>query len=81
MDLTQTQLKYPLSPRKFWKKVVTRTIVSALTAFAIVIVVILVLLALGPEQIPTSYGVTSVLVGIFLFLGIFFLLGAGPYAW
>lgn len=81
MELNQTQVKYPLSNRKFWKKIVSRTLLSSILLFILTAVLVIVLIGLGSEIIVTSYVLTSVLTGILFFVGFLFLLVIGPYAW
>lgn len=79
MGLSITQQKYPLSSRKFWKKIVTRGVTTGILFLVLGLSFTIFLVAAGSETKSTGYLMLSILAGSLMWLSLFCLLYLLPY--
>ena len=79
MELSITQQNYPLSRRKFWKKITSHAILPGLLFLVVAVGAIIAMFAIGEANQSTRLLVGILLEGLLIFLALFFLLFLLPY--
>lgn len=79
MELNSTQSQYPLSTRKFWKKIISRGIAASLLFLLISIIATVAVMMIGSEAATDGFYISALVTGILLFIALLSLLYILPY--